>query len=952
MSHTHVRAAVAVALRATLVLGAALPVVSVAQNAPDEGLTEVQITGSRIQRDGMTTPTPVTAVTVDDLSVLAPTTLGAAMTQLPQFSNSSVPEGAPAAGWTGASGATFLNLRGVGANRTLVLLDGRRVVPSTRRGSLDVNLIPDALVSRVDVVTGGASAAYGSDAVSGVVNFILDTNRTGLEVEAQGGITELGDNENFSLSVAGGLPLGERLHLIASADWYHVEPIKDARERDWWNSAGVITNPAYNATTNPNVPQRLTRQNVRSRQYTQGGLILSGPFINQQFGPGGVLQPFLAGTDVSANTQVGGDGDDPAWHNYFTPETTRGSGFAMLNFDVTDNTRVYLQGIYGLNDTSYLSPPAGAQFGQWALTIFGDNAFLPPEIASAMTPDQSFRMGRAGDLDYGAGKSIEQKNRLLSATIGVSSLIGTWRLEGYYQYGRTTSDIYMDNAIRLDRIYQAVDAVRDPDGRIVCRSTLMYPTNGCVPMNVFGVGSPSAEAIAWITQDISQEQLVQQHVADVAISGTPFSTWAGEVGFAAGVSWRRESFRQDVHPEELHAGTDMPVIGPSLGYRGLPTVYSGSANIFERGPSSSPRGSYDVREAFIEADIPLLGQTALSRSLNFNAAVRLADYEGSGNVWAWKTGLDWQITDQLRLRATRSRDIRAGTLSERFDTSRGPGNVDDPLDDTPNTYPITVISGGNPEVDPELADTLTFGFVYQPSWLEGTSFSIDAYDIDIKGAIGQLGAQQIVDQCFLGATQLCGYIQRDSAGVISLVENLFINTDKSHTRGIDLEAIYRRPVSMFGVSERINVRLLATYIDKLETQLAGAAPIDRVGQTGLAGGAPKWQGSLSLGYDNGPFSATLQNRYIHTGLYDATWQTGVQIDNNEIASFFLTNLQLGYEGELRSSGKYRVTLNVNNLFDKDPPLVASFGFTGSQATNSSLFDIYGRRYTLGVRFTF
>jgi outer membrane receptor protein involved in Fe transport len=357
-------------------------------------------------------------------------------------------------------------------------------------------------------------------------------------------------------------------------------------------------------------------------------------------------------------------------------------------------------------------------------------------------------------------------------------------------------------------------------------------------MNVFGVGSPSAEAIAWITQDISQKQLVQQHVADVAISGSPFRNWAGDVSFAGGLSWRREEFRQDVYPVELHGGTDMPVIGPALGYKGLPTVYSGTANIFERGPSSNPRGGYDVREAFVETELPLLGETAFSRSLSFNGAIRLADYEGSGKVWAWKAGLDWQVTDEFRVRGTRSRDIRAGTLSERFDTSRGPGNVDDPLDNTANTYPISVITGGNPEVDPELADTLTFGFVYRPSFIEGASFSVDAYDIDIKGAIGQLGAQQIVDQCFRGAAQLCGYIQRDSANQITLVENLFINTDKTHTRGIDFESSYRRPIELFGGGENLNLRLLATYIGMLET-LVGTVTTDRVDQTGLAGGSPK-----------------------------------------------------------------------------------------------------------------
>ncbi len=946
-----VRHSVRKVLYGTLVLGS-LAGVAQAQDAGEGELAEVQVTGTRILAGGMNTPTPVTMLTADDLQVLAPSTLGAAMAQLPQFSNSSTPEAAPAAGWTGASGATFLNLRGVGSNRTLVLLDSRRVVPSTRRGTLDVNLVPDALLLRSEVVTGGASAAYGSDAVSGVVNFILDTDYQGLEAEVQGGITEIGDNQNLGFSLAGGLPLGERLHLIASADWYKAEPIKDARERDWWNSAGVITNPEYNATTNPGVPQRITRENVRSRQFTEGGLILSGPFAFQQFEPDGSLTPFLAGSDVSANTQVGGSGADPAWYNYFTPDLQRGTAFAHLKYDLTDNTELFVQGLYGMNETRYLSPPAGAQYGSWAATIYGDNAYLPAAIASTMTADQSFRLGRSGDLDYGAGKAVQQENQLLSGTAGVRTNLGQWRLDAYFQYGRTHSDIYMDNAIRLDRVYQAIDAVAGPGGSIVCRSTLMYPDDGCVPMNVFGVGAPSQAALDWISQDISQKQLVEQRSAEASISGTPFSSWAGEVGLAGGVSWRREAFRQDVYPVALHSGTDMPVNSPALGYKGLPAVYSGSANIFERGPSSNPRGKYDVKEAFLETQVPLLGETALSRSMTFSGAVRIADYEGSGSIWAWKAGLDWQVTDSLRLRGTRSRDIRAGTLSERFDTSRGPGNVDDPEDATPNTYPISVISGGNPEVDPELADTLTFGFVFRPMLVQGLSVSVDAYDIDIKGAIGQLGAQQIVDQCFAGATQLCGYIERDGANSISLVSNLFINTDKSRTRGIDIETLYVRPVTLLGGDERIRVRALASYIDELSTQLAGAAKIDRAGQTGLGGGAADWQGSLSLGYERGAFSGTWQGRYIASGKYDNTWQSGVQIDDNTVDSFFVSNLQLAYDGVVSEATRFQVWLNVSNLFDKDPPLVASFGFTGSQATNSSLFDIYGRRYTMGVKFRF
>ncbi|HEU4627142.1 MAG TPA: TonB-dependent receptor [Steroidobacteraceae bacterium] len=936
---------------------------ALAQEAPSTApaaapIEEVHITGSRIQRDGMTTPTPVTALNMNDLHVMAPTTLAAAVTQLPQFVNSAVPEGAPSSGWTGASGASILNLRGVGQNRTLVLLDGRRVVASTRKGTLDVNLLPDALVKSVEVVTGGASAAYGSDAVSGVVNFILDTKFEGFKSDIQGGVTELGDNKNYTVSLAGGLPIGERMHLITAVDYYKADPITDATRRDWQHSQGVISNPLAGQ---PGQPTRITRSNVRSTQFTEGGLITGvaggapASLTWTQFLPGGVPAPFVRGTDFTTSAQVGGDGQDLAWYNYFTPDTSRGSAFAHLSFDVNDHVSLFMQGLYGSGDTKYLSPPAGGQFATWTATIYWNNAYLPDSIASQMPVGSSFRLGRAGDLDYGASKAIEQQNILRSVTTGVKADLGNWKLDGYYQYGHTTSNINMDNAIRLDRIYQAIDAVKDPvTGQIVCNSTLSHPDNGCVPMNIFGVGSPSQAAIDWITQDISQHQVVEEHIADVSISGSPFDNWAGPVSMALGAAWRQESFEQAVYPVELHE-LDMPVNGPSLGYRGLPAVYSGNANIFERGPSASPSGGYKVKEAFAEMQLPLLAEKPLAQALNLNTAVRFADYEGSGGVWAWKAGLDWAATTDVRFRLTRSRDVRAGTLSERFDTSRGPGNVVDPESGSSVQYAISVVAGGNPNVDPEKADTLTFGVVYQPTWLEGFGMSVDAYDVKIAGAIGQLGAQAIVDQCRLGATQLCNYIVRGSDGFISTVYNLFINTAEARARGIDFELAYARPVTFFGGNEHIRARLLASRVNELSTTQVGAAKVDRAGQTGLqnpAGNAPHWQGTFSLSYERGPLSATVQERYIGSGTYDATFVEGVDIDDNSVASTALTNLELAYKGALSESGSWETYLNVTNLFDRDPPLVATWGFTGSQQTNTSLFDIYGRRYSVGVRLNF
>jgi hypothetical protein len=271
-----------------------------------------------------------------------------------------------------------------------------------------------------------------------------------------------------------------------------------------------------------------------------------------------------------------------------------------------------------------------------------------------------------------------------------------------------------------------------------------------------------------------------------------------------------------------------------------------------------------------------------------------------------------------------------------------------------------VVAGGNPNVDPEKADTLTFGIVYQPTWLEGFGMSIDAYDIKIAGAIGQLGAQAIVDQCAGGATQLCSYIDRGADGFISTLYNLFINTAEARGRGVDFEFSYARPVSLFGGDEHIRARLLASYVKELSTTQVGQPKVDRAGQTGLGGaatgstlgGAPDWQGTFSLSYERGPFEATVEERFIDSGIYDATYVEGIDIDDNSVASTSLTNLEVSYKGGLRESGEWQTYLNVTNLFDRDPPLVATWGFTGSTQTNSSLFDVYGRRYNLGVRFNF
>jgi len=269
-----------------------------------------------------------------------------------------------------------------------------------------------------------------------------------------------------------------------------------------------------------------------------------------------------------------------------------------------------------------------------------------------------------------------------------------------------------------------------------------------------------------------------------------------------------------------------------------------------------------------------------------------------------------------------------------------------------------VIAGGNPNVNPEKADTLTYGVVFQPTWLDGFAASVDAFDVKIAGAIGQLGAQAIVDQCRLGAAQVCQYIVRGTDGYISTIYNLYINTAQARARGEDIELSYRRPITLFGGGEHFSARLLSTHMRELSTTQAGAAKVDRAGQTGPGGsggtvsGVPDWQGTLTVQYERDNFGAAVEERYINHGTYDSTWRQGIDIDNNHVPSVAYTNLQLSYRPLMRDRLTAEVSFNVTNLMDRDPPRAATFAFTGSTYTNTQLFDIYGRTYTLGAKIEF
>lgn len=912
--------------------------------AIDDELPEAAVTGTRLALDGMTTPTPVAMFTSAELGLRDPASLINALAQLPHFLNNDTPQ-SQSFGTSAAAGSSHLNLRGVGSIRTLTLLDGRRIVPSSRMGTVDIALLPRNLLRRVEVVTGGASAAYGSDAVSGVVNLILDDTFRGFTGQVQTGLSELGEYGNLEANTTLGLDLGDRSSLLLSAELFRANGIRGYAGRGWFDSSAAIANPGTG-------PREIIARDVHATGYTYGGLILSGPLAGTQFLAGGVPAPFIRGELPTDTTQAGGSGVDPAADQiWILPDQRRLNGFARFTTEVAPDTSAWLQLLAG-HSRNHFGKDMPSLWGPWAATIYRDNAFLPESVRTRMAEANidSFRLGRVGsDGDLG-DPSATVTGTMLSGSIGLERRFGNWSASGYYQYGRDLSRLRYDEVLRLDRVYRAIDTVLDGNGRIVCRSTLSFPEDGCVPLDPFGPGSVSAEARAWVTEGYSTvTQDMRQQTAEGSLRGQVAGLPAGAISLAAGATWRSEAVdvRTRRYPEELAGLRVQP--SATQGYKGLPSAYADTDNIFERTVTLDVSGSYRVWEAFGEALVPLLRDQPWIERLDLHAAVRASHYSGSGAIPAWKAGLDWQIIPALRLRTTRSRDVRAGSLSERYDaTGSGTTIIDRTLAGSP-AYAVVGQREGNPEVEPEKSDTTTAGFVLQPGgWASGLSLSADYYDIHIRDAIGTWGVQSIINGCAAQVARACSLIERSAeTGLITRVSNRILNLEQARSRGIDMELSWRGVVDWFG-GDSLAVRLFANRTLESSTTNAIGFQVDRAGQTGLFGGAPRLQANLSVAWARGPLQLSVNERYISSGSYSATY-TAADIDRRHVRSAAYTALQASWKPV--PTGGLRLYFNVQNVFDQDPPVAPDWGFGGSMPTNEGLFDVLGRRYVFGVRYT-
>ena len=978
-------------------------------------IEEIQVTGSRIRtQTSMATPTPVTAVTVSELSTLNPSsTMAEQLDQLPQFFNTQTAQRGGTT-FTTASGS-FLNLRGMGTQRTLVLLDGSRVTPADAGGASNIDNFPTALMQRVDVITGGASAAYGADALAGVVNFVLDREFEGLKTKVSTGITEYGDGDNYNFSVAGGKSLmDDRLHFIGSLEGRYIDQIVGERDRlDNWNDMGLVQNPAWvSATATPNVPRRITVPYVFDNRGSPNGVITTPgfAFTNYTFSEDGKsVRPYQFGqySNSFTNSQSGGaEYNNNVQAFAFGPdgnEVVQRSVFGALKYDVTENFSVRGQIIAGRTEsnTRGLRSQMTIAGSGYAYVIHQENPYLPQNVRDEMirTNRQTILVekrgqirvpGRLNSYDDRTNRDISQME---SATVGFDwDVNGNWQVVGNYQVGKSKVQTGSWNMPRIDEYYLSIDAVTDNTGKIVCKISTVNPTAdqlaafmvgkllpsplnplgvtanspigpldaaGCRPMNIFGSGNVTQEAINYFNDTKKSVREMDQDFAEILLNGDLYEGWgAGPIGAALGVTYRDEYVLQFTHPQYGERGL---LNAPALGIRGIPASFASAASRTMHaftGPSVGT-GANTVREVYGELNVPVW-EFATGQSITTNLGYRKSDYTTSGIVDSWKIGLDVTLFEDLRWRITKSRDVREPNLSERYFTGAGGGTINDPAFGGAVNNSLTILPSPNPGLQTEQGDTITTGFVYQPSfaeWVDGMQLAIDWFEIDLDKSIGLYGGQSIVNDCFFTKDPFaCSLVKRDPvSNQVQQILNVQTNSGGAQTRGVDVELQYSAEPNFFASQEEdFTVRAMVGYLSERSTTSAAGIYTNFVKRIST----PEYTALATFNYNIADFGFMLQSTYYDSTLSNgnnegltgpnSNWVEGVDVNDNTVASQTVFNMGVNYGREMTDGGDWQVGFNVNNLFDRDPPIIAG---AGGQALSNS-HQQFGRTYQLTLNMNF
>lgn len=866
-----------------LMLALAYSGAAAAQEAGDEadtGDSAIVVTGSRIDRKGFDAPTPTTVVGESELAQGARPSIAQVLNDLPQFRATVSPNSTNA---NTNSSTSAMDLRGLGATRTLTLLNNRRF-----NGASDLNSIPQDMVKRVEIVTGGASAAWGSGAIGGVVNIILDDNLTGLKLGVQNGMSTRGDGYRYSINGSFGTEFaGGRGHFMIGGEYQNDNGILSRNARKNVGSADLFT-PAGS-------DEQILVRDVNPANTGLDGLITTGALKGMTFAADGSLRPYQYGSMINQDgtLMVGGEGRGIGDQKSLANPYQRVNSYARASFEVGDAT-FWIDGLYSRIWAKY---PFYAEYGNY--TLKASNPYLDGIRSQLGAGETTVKIGRVFE-DYGL-RTFDYYRQNVEGGIGVDGSFadGAWRYSAYYNHGELRNMQSYHNQIVGSKMTEALDAVRVGDS-IVCAVALTDPTTACRPLNILGAGRADPAAIDYVFGDLAKVVYTTKlDSMGASLRGDLFSTWAGPVSVAFGgeARWEKQVTNS---------------IDPISTARG-----------FSRFNFSPLDGGFNVQEGFGEVAVPLLDQPF--SKLDFSAAARYSHYSTSGGIWSWKLGATDRIFDNLLLRVSRSRDIRSGSLAELFTTRTTTFST---VSEDGQTYSVTRYGGGNPNLKPEVGSTLTIGAVFTPTFLPGFNLAVDYFDIKLRDAITSPNAQDVITACGNGNQNACSQITRDGQGRPTEINSTYLNLAQYKTSGVDIEASYQQPVG----GGTLRLRALATYVSKVVID-DGISVIDRAGDVGdVTFGTPHWRGTGSVTYGSDNASFTARVRYVGGGEYNHL----LNIANNDTSARVYVDLN----AQVNVDERFTLFANVNNLFDRDPPL---------SPAGSIHYDSIGSYVTVGAK---
>lgn len=977
---------------ATLAASFALGAGAYAQDAADEeSIEEVVVTGSRIIRRDIDAPSPVTVIGALDIRNSGETDVSKLLREIPSLNGSLTASGSVNTGFSSDlnddAGVGRLNLRNLGTNRTLVLVNGRRHV-SAIQGSADVDVstIPIALIERVETTTGGGSSIYGADAVSGVINFVLKDDFEGLDYRSQYSVSDEGDGDNIYAAITGGVNFDDdRGNAVLSVEYTRQSRV-NRRDRDDAFGAGffnlIANSPALASALgrNPNadnvfVPDFrinfsssagiLAVREAGSFGSVFGGLIdgdndfgVIGGVPALQIFEGGVFRAFDRGIESNPFEASGGDGIQAANPNAaIVPFIDRININGLFRYELTEGIEMY-------SEIKYVQSRSvdgdGIPFND-DIPIARDNAFIPDALeaqlvaieAQGITPQITMSRDILDSEVIGGSDTDRNTLRLVGGLRG--EFDNGWRWDVSYNFGRTEIDTVNINSRVEDRFFAGVDAVVDPStGNIVCRSDLdpdalppgsPFPSNRpgfltfdpgdgqCIPINLFGTDSITAESGAFAFIDTLESSTIEQRQFLATLAGDSsemFELPAGPVDFAVGFEYRDEK-SSFIPPELERSGLLWNTVGEGRGI---------------------VNGEYDVKEIFGEVSIPVLEDVAFAESLRIDASFRYTDHSTAGSIETYGTAINWQIDPNIRIRGAYNRAVRAPNIFELFSPAQpafigvtadpcAPQNIDagtsnraancaqfvDPGFDPANFLSARVAgsTGGNEGLAPEKADTYTLGVVLTPEFAPGLTITADYYNIEINDAIGSLSGAQIAELCVDLPTidnPFCAAITRDpnNGNAISDFESGNVNLGGFSTEGIDIQANYTFDLAdaLDGDYGTLSQTVNATHVfnnisfpDPLDPDFA----LPDEGQLAI----PTWIVNYQASWIYNDFSLTWQTRYQNS-------QLNIGISNEDIADnpTFADPLRTGSAFVHDVSASYRVsqyadiTFGVNNLGDRSP----------------------------------